>query len=613
MHDFHIPVMGLAFTIDSPLKVAHYGISSVISIVDDDLIEKMRKVHSLRNNIEYVPITLKEYDHRAKRITAYLNLINLLVGQNFEKLKTEILERGNEAIKYRDMLPDKSPFKMSLSAYLDGDISIDDFRVLLNEQMTPGSIDVNIMTKVDNINYGKNREPLPVEFNDAHAALRGYANSNLRSSIVLSAGMNQRLYSYIEKFADFIPDINGNIKKKITIKVSDYRSALIQGKFLAKKGIWVSEYRIESGLNCGGHAFASDGYLMGPILEEFKKNRDTLTATMNEIFVQALQRKNLPVPLHRLDVNITAQGGVGTAEEHSFLLNYYQLDSVGWGTPFLLVPEVTNVDAETLDLLCKAKEDDLYLSNSSPLGVPFNNLRGSSKEVEKIDLIIDGKPGSSCPKKFLISNSEFPGKAICTASAKYQSQKISELDASAACGEEYEKKYKSIVEKTCLCVGLATSVLKMYNAAEKMDGKNISICPGPNMAYFSTVTSLKEMVDHIYGRINLIVRTDRPNMFIKELRLYLDYLKERIAETNMPASVSQVKYFETFQANISNGIQYYKELFSTRLNEMRVKLEKELFKAEESFNEIRKSMAEKNLISAIADEIVEKITEHTTV
>jgi signal recognition particle GTPase len=121
------------------------------------------------------------------------------------------------------------------------------------------------------------------------------------------------------------------------------------------------------------------------------------------------------------------------------------------------------------------------------------------------------------------------------------------------------------------------------------------------------------MVDHIYGRINLIVRTDRPNMFIKELRLYLDYLKERIAETNMPASVSQVKYFETFQANISNGIQYYKELFSTRLNEMRVKLEKELFKAEESFNEIRKSMAEKNLISAIADEIVEKITEHTTV
>jgi hypothetical protein len=28
-HSFHIPVMGLAFTIDTPIRVAHYGISSV--------------------------------------------------------------------------------------------------------------------------------------------------------------------------------------------------------------------------------------------------------------------------------------------------------------------------------------------------------------------------------------------------------------------------------------------------------------------------------------------------------------------------------------------------------------------------------------------------------
>ena len=32
--------MGLAFTIDSPVRVAQYGIDSVISIMDDDLIEK---------------------------------------------------------------------------------------------------------------------------------------------------------------------------------------------------------------------------------------------------------------------------------------------------------------------------------------------------------------------------------------------------------------------------------------------------------------------------------------------------------------------------------------------------------------------------------------------
>ena len=44
--------------------------------------------------------------------------------------------------------------------------------------------------------------------------------------------------------------------------MSDFRSALIQGKFLAKKGLEVAEFRIESGLNCGGHAFATDGHLM---------------------------------------------------------------------------------------------------------------------------------------------------------------------------------------------------------------------------------------------------------------------------------------------------------------------------------------------------------------
>ena len=40
IHTFHIPVMGLAYTIDSPIRVAQYGISSVISIIDDEVIER---------------------------------------------------------------------------------------------------------------------------------------------------------------------------------------------------------------------------------------------------------------------------------------------------------------------------------------------------------------------------------------------------------------------------------------------------------------------------------------------------------------------------------------------------------------------------------------------
>ena len=68
--------MGIGFTIDSPLKVAQYGIDSVISLVDDILLEKLRKMYSEKFEIPYYEITDKINDFRAKRITSYLNLIN---------------------------------------------------------------------------------------------------------------------------------------------------------------------------------------------------------------------------------------------------------------------------------------------------------------------------------------------------------------------------------------------------------------------------------------------------------------------------------------------------------------------------------------------------------
>ena len=55
-HTFHIPVLGLGYSIDTPLKVARYGISSVVSIVDDLLIERMREFHLQQNNQPYIPI-----------------------------------------------------------------------------------------------------------------------------------------------------------------------------------------------------------------------------------------------------------------------------------------------------------------------------------------------------------------------------------------------------------------------------------------------------------------------------------------------------------------------------------------------------------------------------
>jgi len=262
-----------------------------------------------------------------------------------------------------------------------------------------------------------------------------------------------------------------------------------------------------------------------------------------------------------LPVKITAQGGVGTSEEHNFLLNNYDIDSVGWGSPFLLVPDVVNVDKETFELLSNATEDDLYLSKISPLGVPFNNVRGNSKDLEKQRLVAEGRPGSICPKQLLVSNVEFTERPICTASKQYQKFKISDLDMENESKKEYESKFHKITEKACLCLGLAASALIKNKIAKEEDGHAVSVCPGPNIAYFSGKMSLKNMVDHIYGRINVITRSDRPNFFVKELSLYVNYLKDLINDLNLSPTDSEIKKIQSFHKNLMEGVAYYKELF----------------------------------------------------
>jgi len=593
-HTFHVPVMGIGFTVDTPVRVAKYGISSVISIVDDILVEKMRGFYCEKSNIPYEPITDKTEDFRAKRITAYLNLIDDIVKDNFDELKNSFSEDRTEVEKYMDMLPDSSELKQKFYELVENNKNVNDIKDWLHNNLPVGSIDVNIMTKLDKANYLKD-EKLPSEYNDAHAALRGFANSKLSSSIILSAGFNPRLYGYFEKFEDFYPDENGNLKKKIVLKVSDYRSAIIQGKFLAKKGLWVSEYRIESGLNCGGHAFASDGFMMGPILDEFRVSREALIETIFEIYSQAFKNKNMVCPQEPLDVKITAQGGIGTFEEHQFILDYYKLDSIGWGTPFLLVPEVTNVDKHTRQTLIEAKEKDLYLSKISPLGVPFNSLKGNTKDIEKLMLVDKGRPGSPCPKKYLVSNSEYTEKAICTASRQYQNLKLKELDTSGLNPAEHKEHFDKIVNKSCLCVGLGTTPLINNDIDRKVEGDFVSICPGPNMAYYSEIISLEKMVDHIYGRTNIIKRNDRPNMFIKELDLYINYLKEKIDDSPKPISEKELKYFLTFQKNMQDAIDYYKHLFPeimVKSEEVKISLLNNLAILEKELNSIEMQPAE---------------------
>jgi hypothetical protein len=560
-HFFHIPVMGLGFTIDTPIKVAKYGISSVISIMEDHLIERMRETISKKENIEYEYIPEDDMDYRAKRITSYLNVLNRIVKSQVQKIKSESFNDGYDLNHYFKLLPDTSRDKKiynTLHLYSKEDKEV--IYKQLKDNMIVGSIDVNIMTKLDKTNYDRNGDELPQEFSDALSALRGYANSDLDSSIVFSAGMNPRLFSYCEQFSDFYPDAKGYIKKKIILKVSDYRSALIQGKYLAKKGLWVSEYRIESGINCGGHAFVSNGILFGPILEEFKNKRKELFQEVFNDCNKALDSQNKTLLSKTSQIKITAQGGIGNYTENKFLLEYYNVDSIGWGSPFLLVPEATNVDAETLNKLSCAKKEDYYLSHSSPLGVPFNNFRLSSSEDQRKMRISKKKPGSPCYKKFLSNNTEFTERVICTASRQYQKLKIEQIKQTHSNPETLEKAIEMVTEKDCLCEGLGASALIVNKAKLSHNLSAVTICPGPNLAFFSGIFSFEEMVNHIYGRTNLLNDVFRPNCFINELELYLKYIKDEIDKFLIGLSSRNISYFQSFKNNLNIGIEYYESI-----------------------------------------------------
>ena len=91
LFNFHIPVMGLAYTIDSPIRVAHLGISSVISIMDDELIERVNAYYSKQFALPYNETTTKELDYRARRITNYLNTVNRIVKEKFNSFKNLII------------------------------------------------------------------------------------------------------------------------------------------------------------------------------------------------------------------------------------------------------------------------------------------------------------------------------------------------------------------------------------------------------------------------------------------------------------------------------------------------------------------------------------------
>jgi hypothetical protein len=562
LHSFHIPVMGTGFTADTPVRVAPFGISSVISLVDDLLLEHIREHYCKANSLQYEPIPRKAEDGRAKRITAYLDLVHDLVYSKLDSIRSQPFFEGTEKDRYFRLLPDTSSLKQAWNAMLampkgaERQIVEDE----LTARMDAGSIDVNIMVKLDRLNHDSKGHVLPEEFSDAKAALRGYANSKLNSCIVFSAGINQGLYNYMSQFRDFYRDSMGDIKKRIVIKVSDFRSAMIQGRFLARKGIEVHEFRIESGLNCGGHAFASNGALLASILKEVREKRTSLVEQFKplvEKYYKSMGWDLAPLEKNREPL-VTVQGGIGTHGEDLRMRDYFGMDRTGWASPFLLVPEATAVDAVTRDQLVRATEKDLYLSDASPLGVPFNNLRHSGSEEWHMRKAAAGNPGSPCPKGFLVSNKEFSDHDVCTASHFYQKRKLAEIESTEVSEDTKDTLRRKVLEKACICDHLGNSAL--INLGEARDGWTSpqAICPGPGIAWFNKVYTLDEMIDHIYGRRTSLVPSERPHMFVKEMEMTVDWLEKQIGQWD--STPEALKNFRDWAQNIEDGMAYCIEI-----------------------------------------------------
>ncbi|MFC2076678.1 hypothetical protein ACFLT7_06300 [candidate division KSB1 bacterium] len=560
-HTFHIPVMGTGHSADTPIRVAPFGINSVISLVDDILLENIRKYYCDLFGLPYSKIPVNTEGGRAKRITAYLNTVHEIVQIKMKSIKKQSLFEASDKRKYFELLPDSSPLK---KAYLKcismkAGIERDSVEKDLTRKMTPGSIDINIMVKLDRTPHFNGNKETGEELSDAKSALKGYADSILNSSVVFSAGINRSLFTYMTRFREFYRDHLGEIKKKIVLKVSDFRSAYVQGLFLAKNGLEVYEFRVESGINCGGHVFPSNGMLLPGILQEFKEKCDELTSTFMPKVRKYYQNKKwlLDESIEYATPLLSVQGGIGNHGEAKRLVDDFDVDLTGWASPFLLVPEATCVDDNTRELLRQSNGDKLYLSNVSPLRVLFSNVRNSGSEKWTLQRIKDGKPGSPCPKGFLEANTEFTDRPICIASRQYQKKKLEQINLNESNNGNRERLIAEVLEKTCICDHLGNGAICKLGI-DNEENAPPSICPGPNINWFNSTYTLQEMVDHIYGKNGSLVPPERPHMFAKEIEIYADYFEKLMNQSS--GSSKEMEYLKAFKSNLENDMDFCLEI-----------------------------------------------------
>ncbi len=93
------------------------------------------------------------------------------------------------------------------------------------------------------------------------------------------------------------------------------------------------------------------------------------------------------------------------------------------------------------------------------------------------------------------------------------------------------------------------------------------------MAYFDQEVSLSNMIQHIYGYTSVLRNYNRPHFFAKELKMYIDYLKNDIQSISEEINNAKTKKLEAFKTNLLEGINYYQTLFENIPNFETIKQE----------------------------------------
>lgn len=123
--------------------------------------------------------------------------------------------------------------------------------------------------------------------------------------------------------------------------------------------------------------------------------------------------------------------------------------------------------------------------------------------------------------------------------------------------DEKEKLQKKVVVKNCICDHLGNGALIALGIADEQNAPQ-SICPGPNIEWFNKFYTLKEMVDHIYGRGPSLVSSKRPHMFAKEIEMYMDDFEKKVLSSSH--TKKEIITMLEYKKNLEKGLDYCLEI-----------------------------------------------------